>query len=39
MVEILQKNSNIILSDKVQDDDESLTDKGIYDIITSNSLT
>ena len=27
MVEILQKESNIILSDKVQDDDESLTDK------------
>ena len=29
MVEILRKESDIILSDKVQDDDESLTDKGM----------
>ena len=29
MVEILNKESNIILDDKVQDDDESLTDKGM----------
>ena len=30
MVEILKKESNIILNDKVQDDDESLTDKGMW---------
>ena len=28
-VEILNKESNIILNDKVQDDDESITDKGM----------
>ena len=39
MVEILKKESTIILNDKVQDDDESLTDKGMHFQLTTSILT